>query len=49
MSLSAAQKLALLPAALRRTWLAGQSRETLDDIAKGAWWWVGRPEHIWSG
>lgn len=46
MSLSAAQKLALLPAALRRAWLGEQTRETLDQIAKGAWWWVGRPEQF---
>jgi phage terminase large subunit-like protein len=46
MSLSAAQKLALLPAALRSAWLKQQSRETLDDIVKGAWWWVGRPEQF---
>jgi phage terminase large subunit-like protein len=46
MSLSAAQKLALLPAALRRAWLSEQSRETLDDIQKGAWWWLGRPEQF---
>jgi phage terminase large subunit-like protein len=46
MSLSAAQKLALLPPALRRRWLGEQSRETLDDIQKGAWWWVGRPEQF---
>jgi phage terminase large subunit-like protein len=46
MSLSAAQKLALLPAKLRRAWLAEQSRATLDDILKGAWWWVGRPEQF---
>ncbi len=46
MSLSAAQKLALLPAKLRRAWLGEQSRETLDDILKGAWWWVGRPEQF---
>lgn len=46
MSLSAAQKLALLPAALRRAWLGQQSRETLEDIQKGAWWWLGRPEQM---
>lgn len=46
MSLSAAQKLALLPDKLRRSWLAEQTRETLDDILKGAWWWVGRPEQF---
>jgi phage terminase large subunit-like protein len=46
MSLSAAQKLALLPADLRKKWLASQSRETLDEIVKGAWWWVGRPEQF---
>jgi phage terminase large subunit-like protein len=46
MSLSAAQKLALLPAALRKAWLGEQSRETLDEIQKGAWWWVGRPEQF---
>jgi len=46
MSLSAAQKLALLPAALRRRWLQSQSRETLEDIQKGAWWWTGRPEQF---
>lgn len=46
MSLSAAQKLALLPPALRREWLKQQSRETLEEIQKGAWWWVGRPEQF---
>ena len=46
MSLSAAQKLALLPAALRRDWLKQQTRETLGDIQKGAWWWTGRPEQF---
>lgn len=46
MSLSAAQKLALLPPELRKRWLSEQSRETLDDILKGAWWWVGRPEQF---
>ena len=46
MGLSAAQKLALLPAALRRRWLAEQDRPTLNDIAKGAWWWTGRPEQF---
>jgi phage terminase large subunit-like protein len=46
MSLSAAQKLALLPDKLRRAWLKDQSRETLDEIQKGAWWWVGRPEQF---
>jgi phage terminase large subunit-like protein len=46
MSLSAAQKLALLPTALRRLWLKDQSRETLEAIEKGAWWWVGRPEQF---
>jgi phage terminase large subunit-like protein len=46
MSLSAAQKLALLPPELRTAWLKEQSRETLDEIQKGAWWWVGRPEQF---
>jgi phage terminase large subunit-like protein len=46
MSLSAAQKLALLPPKLRSLWLKEQSRETLADILKGAWWWVGRPEQF---
>jgi phage terminase large subunit-like protein len=46
MSLSAAQKLALLPAPLRRRWLKDQSRDTLEQIEKGAWWWVGRPEQF---
>lgn len=46
MSLSAAQKLALLPPAARMAWLGEQSRETLEEIQKGAWWWVGRPEQF---
>jgi phage terminase large subunit-like protein len=46
MSLSAAQKLALLPPALRRVWLKEQSRETLEQIQRGAWWWMGRPEQF---
>lgn len=46
MSLSAAQKLALLPPQLRKQWLMEQSQETLKDIQSGAWWWVGRPEQF---
>lgn len=46
MSLSAAQKLSLLPPPLRKMWLAKQSRETLEEIQKGAWWWLGRPEQF---
>lgn len=46
MSLSAAQKCALLPPALRRQWLEQQPREILDEISKGAWWWTGRPEQF---
>lgn len=46
MSLSAAQKLALLPPALRREWLKQQDRGILEEISKGAWWWVGRPEQF---
>lgn len=46
MSLSAAQKLALLPEHLRRRWLSEQSRDTLAEILAGAWWWVGRPEQF---
>lgn len=46
MSLSAAQKLALLPPALRRQWLSHQTRDHLEEIQKGAWWWVGRPEQF---
>lgn len=46
MSLSAAQKLALLPADLRLRWLEQQSREILEAIARGEWWWMGRPEQF---
>lgn len=46
MSLSAAQKLALLPSAVQKQWLATQTRETLEEIRRGAWWWVGRPEQF---
>lgn len=46
MSLSAAQKLALLPPAVQKQWLATQTRETLEEIHRGAWWWVGRPEQF---
>lgn len=46
MGLSLAQRFALLPSDQRRTWLSEQSPDVLDEIARGEWWWLARPEQI---
>ncbi len=38
------QELAALPPTAAATWLAEQPDWVVMDIAKGAWWWIGRPE-----
>jgi phage terminase large subunit-like protein len=40
------QEFALLPVATQEAWLAEQSLETLEEIARGEWWWVSRPEQV---
>lgn len=40
------QRVALLPADMRQQWLSEQDDTTLDEIARGEWWWVARPEQI---
>lgn len=46
MSLSLAQRVALLPPDQRREWLMRQSQDILDEIVRGEWWWTARPEQI---
>jgi phage terminase large subunit-like protein len=40
------QRVALLPSAMREQWLSLQSDETLEEIRRGEWWWVARPEQV---
>lgn len=42
--LSPLQELASLPEEVAAAWLAEQPPEILTAIARGEWWWVGRPE-----
>lgn len=46
MGLSLAQRFAQLPIELREEWLAGQTPEVLEEIIRGEWWWMARPEQI---
>src|SRR5687767_6309252 len=46
MSLSLAQRVALLPPDQRREWLMRQNKDILDEIVRGEWWWTARPEQI---
>lgn len=46
MALSNAEAFALLPEHVRNEWLAQQSLQTLQEIARGEWWWLARPEQV---
>lgn len=46
MAPSLAQRFAALPATARRQWIAGQPAEILEEMARGEWWWVSRPEQV---
>lgn len=46
MGLSNAERFALLPEHIRNEWLADQSLDTLEEIARGEWWWLARPEQV---
>lgn len=38
--------MALLPSDVRKAWLAKQPDYLLDEILRGEWWWVSRPEQV---
>lgn len=38
--------MALLPEAERKRWLESQPEHVVDEILRGEWWWVARPEQI---
>lgn len=46
MALSPAEQMALLPRAEWERWLNQQPNQILEEIARGEWWWVARPEQI---
>jgi phage terminase large subunit-like protein len=46
MGLSLAKRFALLSPRERQKWLAAQDPEVLDEIARGEWWWLARPEQV---
>lgn len=46
MGLSLAQRVALLPPDLRDPWIDTLTPELLEEINRGEWWWVARPEQI---
>lgn len=39
-------RVALLPAEERRAWLAEQPDYLIEEILRGEWWWVARPEQV---
>ncbi len=46
MALSLAERCARLPEPERRAWLAAQPDDIIDEILRGEWWWLARPEQI---
>lgn len=46
MGLSLAQRFAKLSVDLRESWLSEQSPEILEEIVRGEWWWLARPEQV---
>lgn len=46
MGLSLKERFAQLPVNLREEWLASQTPEILEEIVRGEWWWVSRPEQV---
>lgn len=46
MALSLAQRFALLPRVEREKWLDSQPPDVLEEIARGEWWFIHRPEQI---
>ncbi len=46
MGLSIAQRLAALPAAVREDYISTLPPEVLDEMSRGEWWYVARPEQL---
>lgn len=46
MGLSLQDRFALLPSEERQLWLATQPDYVIDEILRGEWWWVARPEQV---
>lgn len=46
MALSLAERCARLPEGERRAWLADVPDELIEEILRGEWWWLARPEQI---
>jgi len=46
MALSLQQEFAILPVEVQEEFLAAQTLEALQEIVRGEWWWVSRPEQV---
>lgn len=46
MGLSLAERVALLPPDQQQAWISSQPAHILEEMARGEWWWVARPEQI---
>lgn len=46
MGMSLQARLATLPAERREAWLAEQPEWMIEEMARGEWWWVARPEQV---
>lgn len=46
MGLSLAERLSLIPADIRDPWLRSLPKQTLEEMNRGEWWYVARPEQI---
>jgi len=46
MGLSLQDRVAALPEPERLAWLAGQPPYMIEEMLRGEWWWVARPEQV---
>lgn len=46
MGLSLQDRMALLPAPEREAWIREQPPWIIEEIQRGEWWWVARPEQV---
>jgi len=46
MGLSIAERLSLIPGEIRDPWLRSLPKDTLEEMNRGEWWYVARPEQI---
>jgi hypothetical protein len=46
MGMSLQDRMAALPAGERKAWLLQQPEWMIEEMRRGEWWWVARPEQV---